>query len=127
MVKIDQRAIILSPDKDILLVKSEDGWDLPGGLMVESENWRESLEELIDDLLKIQIVANNPVFAADFVNPQTGEYVYVSFVQADVFDTDFDQGEFDEVRWFKLGEVGTLPFSTFDAKDAILSYFEKLS
>jgi ADP-ribose pyrophosphatase YjhB (NUDIX family) len=128
MLKIDQRAIIVSPDQDILLVREEDSdWDLPGGFMVESENWRESLEELIDGLLKIQIVANHPVFAADFVNPENGEYIYVSFVQADVFDTDFEVGKFEEARWFKLEEIGALPFSTFDAKDAILSYFDRFA
>lgn len=125
-VILDQRALIVNPDGEILIVREEDmDWDLPGGVFDGTgANWRENLEEIIDGLLKLQIIANKPIFATDYLDPSNGEYMYVSFVHAQAFDTDLDDSKFEEVMWVKPSDLGSYQFSTFDVKDAILSYFE---
>lgn len=159
-IVIDQRAIVLlqeSLDKNegaqnneevsasiaepkILLVKSadtqegdEDSWDLPGGLLKADSgigNWREQLEEIIVSDLGLNIVVNNPVYATDQINPETGEYLYLSFVQADAYNEDYEikqDQNYKDAGWFSLEELGSLPFSTFSAKDAILEYLRLVS
>lgn len=128
LVKIDQRAIIINQDDKVLLVREQDqDWDLPGGLMTESNNWREALEGLVAELLEMQVVANNPVYATDFVDPESGEYTMVQYVQASAFVDEFDQKEFTEAAWFDIKDINALRFATFETKDAIVAYIDTLN
>lgn len=126
LIKLDQRALIINDTQEILLVRDdEDSWDLPGGVMQDGENWREALEDLIAELLDLQIVANNPIYASDFLNPTTGEYIYVSFVAANAFgNSNLNPEKYAEVKWFTRAELGALKFATYEIKDAIASYYQ---
>jgi hypothetical protein len=75
----------------------------------------------------MHVIANNPVYACDYINPDSGEYIYVSFVQADAFKDEFNDEKYEQSGWFAVEEVGAIKFSTFDVKDAILSYYEQLA
>lgn len=127
LVNIDQRALIINKDGQVLLVK-ENGldWDLPGGLMDEGKSWRDALEDLIAEKLNMQIAANQPVYAADYINPENGDYTYTAVVQCDCYENVIEPQEEVEAEWFDVEEIPTINFAVYEMKDAIVDYFSKL-
>jgi ADP-ribose pyrophosphatase YjhB (NUDIX family) len=127
LASIDQRALIINSSGHIFLVRQEDqAWDLPGGHLVQDFGWRESLENLIVDLVGLQVMTTCPVHAADFVDPQDGEYTYMTTILCKVFDDEYEiKDPFEEAGWFKVEQVPNLEFSTYEIKDAIMEYLRK--
>jgi len=126
LVSIDQRAFILNDLGQLLLTKEEGfDWDLPGGFFEEGTNWREALESLIADNLELQIITKDPIFASDFIDPETGEYIYMSVILAESFKDEFDPANYEEVKWFDLAELTKLAYSNSEIKNAIINYLTK--
>jgi len=109
----------------LLVRESELDWDLPGGLLREAMGWRESLEDQIAELLDMQVVGSQPVYAADYIDPVSGDYTYTSVVLCDVFSNGYDDGNYTEVKWVDLADIPGLAFAAFDMKEAIISHFAK--
>ncbi len=127
LASIDQRALIINSQGQIFLVREADqAWDLPGGHLVQDVGWRESLESLIVDLVGLQVMTTYPVHAADFVDPSSGEYTYMTTILCKVFDDEYDiKDPFEEAGWFSVEQVPNFEFSTYEIKDAILEYLRE--
>lgn len=125
LLAIDQRALIVNSEGKVLVVKTRDyDWDLPGGLIEDSKTWRESLEDIIAETLNLQIMTVQPMFAADYQDPETGHYVYMSVVLSNCFDDTLDTADYEEARWIERSEVDSLSFTVFDIKEALLHHFD---
>lgn len=122
-VAIDQRALIEDPEGRILLVKESDhGWDLPGGKLAQGETWREGLEQLLAKQLAIEVMTKQPFFAADFQDPDSGEYIYMSIVACEVFGAQFSAQDYEDAVWVKPSEIKNYEFAAFDVGEAIREF-----
>lgn len=120
LLKIDQRALILNPQGEVLLVREQDlDWDLPGGLLLGNGNWRENLEDLIAEALEMQVVANNPVYTADYVDPESSTYVYMNVIQCDAYNTVFENEDYTDVKWFSASDALVQKFATYEVREAL--------
>jgi ADP-ribose pyrophosphatase YjhB (NUDIX family) len=123
-INLDQRALILNQDGNVLLVKVEDGdWDLPGGLLVDGKNWREGLEELLEEQVNLSVMTKQPVYAADTVHPTTGEYTYMTVIECLAFGDEAGSSEFSELSWVTPEKISELEFATYDTRQALLDFF----
>jgi|GEM_PF-7050405 len=125
MVLIDQRALITNSLGEVLLVKEEkdSDWDLPGGTLDGgAENWRENLENILEENLDLQVMTEQPFFAADFRNPANGEYMYMTIISCQVFAAEFASEKYAEVEWVKPEELPGRQYAAYDIKEAILMF-----
>lgn len=127
-VIIDQRALISNAEGKVLLTREHDlDWDLPGGVLVEGLTWRECLEELIAEKLDLQIMTRQPIYAADFQDPETGDYTYMVIIEAQSFSSDFDAAGYSEVKWFSEEELKELTFAVYEIKEGVTGFLQSKS
>lgn len=122
-LKVEQRALIINPDKEILVINSDEfGWDLPGGLLIEGYNWQESLERSIAAKTGLEVMTKQPFYADDFENPNTGEYIYLTVIACEVFSSDVTPRDDDNLEWVDLQTANELNFSTAPITNAVRAY-----
>jgi ADP-ribose pyrophosphatase YjhB (NUDIX family) len=125
-VFIDQRALIFNDQGKILLVSSEEhGWDLPGGLYKPAATWKESLEQEISRKLNLEIMTEEPFFATDYLDPDSGEVTIMHVIKCRAFTKEFSAKNYAEAEWVMPSMISTFEFSTYDVKDALNQYFSE--
>jgi len=109
------KGIIIKDDKILLLklnpdIKEEDIWDLPGGLVEEGENGKDSLIREIEEGLGIDVLVRERSEGWKFFRSKDSNWVYVQNYLCDYLDGDIELGdEHTEYEWVDLEDVVNYP------------------
>ncbi len=122
-VVLDQRALVVNESGQLFLIKTEAGWDLPGGLYDGNGNWRESLESMVEESSGLAVMTKQPVYAADFEDPEAGTYIYMNVIEClAIGETlEFD-GDDSLGKWFNAGDLSSLEYAAFEVRQAVLDF-----
>lgn len=109
------KAIIIKDDKILLLkrnpdTKGEDNWDLPGGLVEEGENGKDSLIREIEEGLGIDVIVRERSESWKFFRSKDSNWVYVQNYLCDYLDGDIELSEEHiDYEWVDLEDVVNYP------------------
>lgn len=118
LFKVNQNAILKNEAGNILILKKDDKWMLPGGRMEEGETWLEGLRREVQEETGIEKFSVEKILNVD--TRSSGNTYIVTFLckTEGVSDVKLSD-EHQDFEWLKMGDIDKYEFWVEAIKDRL--------